>query len=334
MPNNLAGASEMKDVIIYLSLSLLILSNAYGLIQNQGIINLNQVENLTGFKSELDKNSGIVSISFPHSSLKANAVGVKLTPSLNLTSWASFMTHGDDTKVIGQVVLLEDQVNLVLKDALESGLNVTALHNHYLWDMPRLMFMHFEGKGDIKDLASAIGKVFKTLKNTSIGTIWKKPPGTIDSQRSTLNTRNLEDALGKKGTITDGIYKVTWGRATQHDTYELNELMGIRSWAAFAGTDKEAVMLGDIAATEQELQNVLKALLKHNIFVMSISQHLLGESPKYVFVHYFKRGNALELASNLKETLTQINSTPNEKIEKPMEISIHNLEPIAPRKIQ
>lgn len=301
------GGSDMKKIIILISLSFLIFSRGYADVYASSFLDIKQIENLTGLKGEFDKDSNVFKISVPRSDLKVNAAGVKLTPALGLTSWASFTPIGDEAIVMGDMVLLEDQVNSVMEEALNNGLKVTALHNHYLWDSPKIMFMHIEGKGYLKDLATAVGKVFKTIKQTSLGTIWRGPPAPIDPAKTTLNSKTIGDFLEKEGTLKDGVYKIVWGRAAQMDGHEMTGAMGVNSWAAFAGTDKEAVMLGDIAMEEKDVQNVLKTLLKHHIFVISLHQHMLGEDPRLLFVHYMGRGPAFELASALKEALEQMN---------------------------
>ncbi|HUX79389.1 MAG TPA: DUF1259 domain-containing protein, partial [Alphaproteobacteria bacterium] len=187
--------------------------------------------------------------------------------------------------------------------ALDNGLSITALHNHSLWDNPRLMLLHIQGKGPIKDLAMAVGKTFETIKKTSKGTIWNRPPSIINPVKSTLNSKNIEDLFEKKGTLKEGVYKLTWERKTQAHEPPIGASMGVNTWAAFAGTDREAVMLGYIAMREEEVQNVLKTLLKHNIYILSLHQNTMGEDPRAMFVHYMGRGPAFELAKALKEAL-------------------------------
>src|SRR5437660_8218824 len=127
-------------------------------------LNTANIEQLTGAKGKLDEKEGAFKVSFPRGDIAATAAGVKLTPPLGLTAWAAFTGSGAHTMVMGDMVLTEDQVNPAMSAALDNGLEVTALHNHFFWDQPRVMFMHIGGMGDAETLASAVGKVFAVMK--------------------------------------------------------------------------------------------------------------------------------------------------------------------------
>jgi hypothetical protein len=128
-----------------------------------------QIEQLTGAKGKLDEKEGVFKVSVPRSDLKVTAAGVHLTPPMGLTTWAAFTRAGAHTMVMGDLCLTEDQVNPVMSVALDNGLEVTALHNHFFWDTPKIMFMHIGGMGDEGELAGAVGKVFATIQSTSGG---------------------------------------------------------------------------------------------------------------------------------------------------------------------
>src|SRR5215203_5857735 len=128
-----------------------------------------KIEQLTGAKGTMNQKEGVFKVSMPRSDLAVDAGGVKLTPPMGLTCWAAFVRMGDHAMVMGDQVMLEDQVNPVMSVALENGLEVTALHNHFFWDSPKVMFMHIGGMGDEAKLAEAVGKVFAKIKETSGG---------------------------------------------------------------------------------------------------------------------------------------------------------------------
>src|SRR5256714_5804861 len=128
-----------------------------------------KIEQLTGAKGELNDKEGVFKVNAPRTDLAVTAAGVKMTPPMGLTSWAAFQPVGTQTMVMGDIVLLEDQVNPVLSVALTNGLEVTALHNHFFWDNPQVMFMHIGGMGDQEKLAAAVGKVYAKIKETSGG---------------------------------------------------------------------------------------------------------------------------------------------------------------------
>ena len=260
------------------------------------------IERLTGVKGELNEKEGAFKVSVPRSDLDVTAAGVKLTPPLGLTSWAAFQKAGDHVMVMGDMVVLEDQVNPVMSVALDNGLAVTALHNHFFWDSPKVMFMHIGGMGDEVNLAGAVGKVFATIKDTSGGK-GEVPRVELSPAQTSLDPKAIEDVLGVKGQLANGVYKVTIGRTTKMDGHEVGNTMGVNTWAAFAGSDAKAIVDGDFVMFEPEVQPVLKALRGAGINIVAIHQHMLEESPRTVFLHYWGVGPTRELAQGLKAAL-------------------------------
>jgi hypothetical protein len=266
-------------------------------------LNTAKIEQLTGLKGKLDEKEAAFKVSYPRSDIASTAAGVRLTPALGLTAWAAFSGGGARTMVMGDVVLTEDQVNPALSAALDNGLQVTALHNHFFWDSPKVMFMHIGGMGDETRLATAVGKVFAVLKEKG-----EVPSAEIDPAKSTLDPGRLDAAFGKKGEFKDGVYKATWGRTTREHGRTLGNTMGVNTWAALAGSDDKAVIDGDFAMLESELQDVLKALRHAGINIVAIHSHMAGEEPRILFLHYWGVGPAEQLAKGvmaaLKETKT------------------------------
>src|SRR5437867_473133 len=257
-----------------------------------------RIEELTGAKGKLDEKEGVFKVSVPRGELEVRAAGVRITPPMGLTSWAAFKRVGAHTVVMGDMVLLEDQVNPVMSVALDSGLEVTALHNHFFWDSPRVMFMHIGGMGDEARLAEAVGKVFAKIKETS-GGLGEVPKADIDPVKSTLDPKKIEAILGKSGDLKDGVYKITFGRETKMHGETMGNTMGVNTWAAFAGGDEKAVVDGDFAMFESELQGVLKALRGAGINIVAIHHHMTGENPRVIFLHYWGIGRTEELARGL-----------------------------------
>jgi len=261
-----------------------------------------KIEDLTGAKGKLDEANNVFKVSVPRSDLTVIVAGVTLTPPMGLTSWAAFKGVGDRTVVMGDMVLLEDQVNPVMSVALDNGLEVTALHNHFFWDSPRVMYMHIGGMGDEAKVAGAVGKVLAKIKETSGGT-GDVPAADIDPAKGTLDSGQIDAILGNRGEIKDGIYKVTFGRETKMHGETMGNTMGVNTWAAFAGSGEKAVVDGDFAMFEAELQGVLKALRGAGINVVAIHQHMTGESPRMIFLHYWGVGRAEDLAKGLRAAL-------------------------------
>lgn len=260
------------------------------------------IERLTGTKGEFNEKEGVFTVRAPRTDLDVRVAGVQLTPPLGLTSWAAFQRTGDHTRVMGDMVLLEDQVNPVMSVALENGLTVTALHNHFVWDSPRVMFMHIGGMGDESALAGAVGKIFATITTTSGGK-GPVPRADIRPSQTSLDPNIIEDILGVQGQMASGVYKVTIGRMTKMDGHGVGSAMGVNTWAAFAGSDEQAVVDGDFAMLESELQPVLKALRGAGIHIVAIHNHMTLESPRIVFLHYWGIGTTRDLAKGLKAAL-------------------------------
>jgi len=204
--------------------------------------------------------------------------------------------------MMGDTVLTEDQVNPVMSVALENGLEVTALHNHFFYDSPKVMFMHIGGMGSEEELAMAVGRVYAKVKET-MASKPELPKASIDPAKTTLNPELIVQAIGTKGDLKDGVYKVTIGRKTKMHGFEMGSAMGVNTWAAFAGSDKEAVVDGDFAMLESEIQNVLKKLRAANINIVAIHNHMTGESPKIMFLHFWGIGTTIDLAKGIKSAL-------------------------------
>src|SRR5262245_137025 len=262
------------------------------------------IEKLTGAKGKLDDKSGVFKVSVPRKDLAVTVADhVKLSPPMGLTAWAAFQKMGDHAMVMGDIVLAEDQVNPVMSAALDNGLDVTALHNHFLWDRPKVMFMHIGGMGSESALATGVGKVFTKLHETEGGKGEAPPKLDIDPAKSKIDAAKLDAIFGQKGEYKDGVYKATVGRTTKMDQTEVGNAMGVNTWAAFAGTDDAAVVDGDFAMLESELQTVLKTLRKANIDIVAIHQHMTGEQPRVMFLHYWGIGKTADLAKGVKAAL-------------------------------
>ena len=260
------------------------------------------IERLTGVQGELSEKEGVFKVSVPRSDLKITVAGVKMTPPLGLTSWAAFQKAGEQVMVMGDMVVLEDQISPVMSVALENGLEVTALHHHFLWDAPKVMFMHVGGTGDEATLAGAVGKVLAKIKDTGGGN-GEVPRVELSPAQTTLDPKAIENLLGVKGQLTSGVYKVTIGRTTRMHGHEVGNAMGVNTWAAFAGSDEQAVVDGDFIMFESEVQPVLKALRGAGIHVVAIHNHMTEDSPRTVFLHYWGVGPTRALATGLKAAL-------------------------------
>jgi uncharacterized protein DUF1259 len=262
------------------------------------------IERLTGAKGVWNEKEGVFKVSVPRSDLAVTARGVRVTPPLGLTSWAAFSGASPHSMVMGDMVLTEEQVGPVMRTALENGLEVTGLHNHFLGETPRVMFLHVGGMGDEAALAAAVGKVFARIRETSPAVTKREAP--IDPARTSLDPAKLDALLGQKGELKDGVYKIIVGRTVRVHATEAGAAMGVNTWAAFAGSPDRAIVDGDFSVLGSELQGVLKALTGAGIDVVAIHNHMTDEEPRTVFLHYWGIGRAEDLARGVRGALDRV----------------------------
>jgi len=261
-----------------------------------------RIDQISGLKGKMNEKEGVYKITFPRNDVKVVVDGWTMPPFMGLGTWAAFTATKDGAMVMGDTVLFEDEVNAAMSAALDNGLNVTALHNHFFFDHPKVYFMHIEGEGAVDKLADAVRKVYDAAKQ-----IRAASPNPKDSfgaaplpEKSSITAAPLNEICGAQGESKDGMLKFTFGRpATMHGTKIAKE-MGVNTWAAFAGTDDNAVVDGDFAVTEDELQPTARSLLKEKINIVAIHQHMTHEQPRMMFFHYWGRGRAKDLAQAIK----------------------------------
>jgi hypothetical protein len=264
------------------------------------------IDQLTGAKGAYTAEEDVYRVSFPRSDLKIAIEGRQAHPFLGFSSWAAFTpsSHGG-TMVMGDIVLLQDEVSPAMSAALDNGLEVTALHNHFFYESPRVMYMHIGGSGDPEKLASAVKKVIDAQR--AVRTAAPEPPNSFPGGQvpasNSITAGPLDEILGVNGETNSGMYKATIGRTAKHHGKTVGKQMGVNTWAAFAGTDEMASVDGDFAMVEGELQGVLKALRKSGIHIVAIHNHMTHEEPQYVFLHYWGKGPAKELAAGVKAAL-------------------------------
>ena len=287
---------------------------AQGVLAQARKLDTQRIEEITGLKGALTEQEGAFKVTSPRADTKVSVDGWSMPPFMGLTSWASFQAgQGDKAMVMGDLVLFQDEVNPVLSELLDSGLEVTALHNHFFFDDPKVYFMHIGGEAPLEQLAKGVRRALDRVKETRAKS--PVPPsgfgGPPMPQTSAITGKTVEDGLGAKGQANNGMFKVVIGRTAKAPCgCEIGKEMGVNTWAAFAGTDDNAVVDGDFAMLESELQEVLKALRKADINIVAIHHHMAGETPRYLFLHYWGRGRVDALTRGLKAALgTQSAST-------------------------
>jgi Domain of Unknown Function (DUF1259) len=264
-----------------------------------------RIDELTGLEGKMNEKEGVYKVTFPRNDVKVVVDGWNMPPLMGLGTWAAFTATKDGAMVMGDTVLFEDEVNAAMSAAFDNGLNVTALHNHFFFDQPKVFFMHIEGEGTVEKLATAVKKVYDTTK--SIRSSNAQPAQSFSAvaqptlpEKNSINAAPLNEIFGIQGESKDGMVKFTIGRPAKMHGVTIDKEMGVNTWAAFAGSDDNAVVDGDFAVTEDELQPVLKSLLKNKINIVAIHQHMTHEEPRIMFFHYWGRGSAEGLANAVK----------------------------------
>ena len=268
-------------------------------------LNTARIDELTGLKGKMNEKEGVYKVTFPRDDVKVVVDGWPMPPFMGLGTWAAFKGESDKAIVMGDTVLFEDEVNSAMSVALDNGLSVTALHNHFFFDQPEVFFMHIEGEGTVEKLATAVKKVYDTTK--AIRGPDPKPAKSFSvvgqpslPEKNSINAAPLNEIFGIQGESKDGMVKFTIGRPAKMHDVTIDKDMGVNTWAAFAGSDDNAIVDGDFAVTEDELQPVLRSLLKSKINIVAIHQHMTHEEPRIMFFHYWGRGQAKDLANAVK----------------------------------
>jgi hypothetical protein len=270
-----------------------------------GSIDTDKIDQVTGLKGKFNEKKGVYKVTFPRDDVKVVVGGWTMPPFMGLGTWAAFKETNAAAMVMGDTVLFEDEVNAVMSAALDNGLSVTALHNHFFFDDPKVYFMHIEGEGSVDKLAGAVKKMYEMIKairgsnakpGRSFATVGEPPL----PEKSSITAGPLNEIFGAQGEVKDGMVKFTIGRPAKMHGVTIEKDMDVNTWAAFAGTDDNAIVDGDFAVTEDELQPVLKELLEDKINIVAIHQHMTHEEPRIMFFHYWGRGAAKDLANAVK----------------------------------
>ena len=260
-----------------------------------------KIDNLTGLKGKMNEKEGVYKVTFPRDDVKVVVDGWTMPPFMGLGTWAAFTETKNGAMVMGDTVLFQDEVNPAMSIALDNGLSVTALHNHFFFDQPKVFFMHIEGEGTVDKLAGAVKKMYDTVKairgpNAKPAESFAEVGELSLPEKSSITAAPLNEIFRMQGESKDGMVKFTIGRPAKMHGVKIDKEMGVNTWAAFAGDDKNAVVDGDFAVTEDELQPVLKSLLKNKINIVAIHSHMTHEQPRIMFFHYWGRGSAKDLA--------------------------------------
>jgi protein-tyrosine-phosphatase len=257
-----------------------------------------------------DFKSNVLKINIPRNDLKVAIDGIATPTPFGFGGWVA-MTKGDggNEVLMGDLVLLEDEVNPVMSALLSNGLEVTALHNHFFFESPRIFYLHVHGHGKAADLAGnlkpaldLIGKTPAPHQTTVTGT-----KGGVSA--AAIDTSKIAKLIGHEGEQSGQVYKITIGRediALKEMGAPINARMGLNTWAAFFGSDSSAEIAGDVAMLANEVTPVLKALRSNGLNVVAIHNHMTAAEPAVYFLHYWGTGPVENLAAGFKAALNQL----------------------------
>jgi hypothetical protein len=252
-----------------------------------------------------DFKAGVLKVNIPRSDLKITIQGVPTPTPFGFGGWVSLTKGTDGTEVMmGDLVLLQEEVNPVMSALLDNGIEITALHNHFFWDDPHAFYMHVHGLGKAVDLAHRVKPGLDLIGHVT-------PPASkpFAGGGTPLDTEKLAKIAGHVGEQSGAVYKITVGRddlAMKDHGAVINARMGLNTWAAFFGTQEDAVVAGDVAMLENEVTPVLKTLRKNGVDVVAIHHHMTEDRPVVIFLHYWGRGPAEKLATAFKAALDEL----------------------------
>jgi Domain of Unknown Function (DUF1259) len=267
---------------------------------------------LTALGKQGDYKANVLKVNIPRNDVSVTVANVKTPTPFGFGGWVAMTkgTGGMDV-MMGDLVLTQDEVNPVMSALLDNGIDVTAVHNHFFWEEPRLFYMHVHGHGTPADLARKVKPALDLIgKGASRPTATPAAPAAAPPP--TMDTAKLAQIVGTPGEQTGAVYKITIGR----DDVKLTEMgapinarMGLNTWAAFVGTNENAAVAGDVAMLANEVQPVLKALRKNGLDVVALHHHMTGTQPTIYFLHYWGTGPADKLATAFKASLGELGKT-------------------------
>lgn len=304
MPRSFSALPRTRLAGLFLTLSVSLLYSQEIPADYQSVMNT--------LNKKGDYKAIVLKINIPRNDLKVVIDGIATPTPFGFGGWLAMTkgTGGQDV-MMGDLVLLEDEVNPVMSALLNNGLEVTALHNHFFWESPRIFYMHVHGHGKAQDLATRAKPAIDLIGS---GTVQHQ--STVTGSQSnvvagTMDTAKIAQIVKYGGEQTGAVYKITVGRDDLNLTEmgaKINARMGLNTWAAFFGSDTNAEVAGDVAMLASEITPVLKALRANGLNVVAIHNHMTASQPAVYFLHYWGTGTVDKLASGFRAALDELGS--------------------------
>ena len=252
------------------------------------------------------QSDGVYRYGFPRSDLKVVLDGVTLKPAFALGGWVAFKAMDGNAMVMGDLVLTESEINPVMSKLLESGIEVTALHNHLLRAIPATFYMHVGGRGDPAKLAEGIRAALALTSVPSGSPVAPaSAPPPID-----LDTAKLDEMIGANGKVNGGVYQFGVPRADKVTMADMvvPAALGSANVINFQPTgDGRAAITGDIVALAGEVVPLITAMRSNNIEVTAIHNHMLDDDPRTFYIHFWAQDDALKLAQGIRASIEKTN---------------------------
>ncbi len=243
-------------------------------------------------------------VGFPRTDLRVLVAGVSIKPGFALGSWAAFGGTDDHAMVMGDLALLEGELTPVMKKLRSAGFDITAVHNHLLNETPRIMYMHYMGRGKAADLAKSLRAALAESRTP----IDKPAPPAAEAEPPAF-VKTVEDTLGTKGNFAGGVLSFgipRSGAATDH-WMTLTAAQGVGEAINFQKAAASTVATtGDFVLTADEVNPVISALEEHGIQVTALHSHMLTEDPRLLFMHFWAVGTPDSVAAGIKAALSHI----------------------------
>jgi hypothetical protein len=274
--------------------------------EGKGTLDIPTIDRVIGKAGETK--GDVYKVSLPRTDLQVTIEGVRLKPGLALGSWIAFKSMGQGAVAHGDLVLGEDEVAPVVRELQEHGVQITALHNHLIHELPRVMFLHFWGQGEVGQLTQHLRQALSKTK-TPLGEAKKE---ATPAEQVGFDPEQIQATLGYKGTVKNGVLHVSVPRpeTVTESGVELPPSMGTATAINVqgAGAGKIAAT-GDFVMTEDEANDVARALAAHGIQVTALHNHLVHSSPTLFFMHFWANDSAERVSKGLRAGLDAMKKT-------------------------
>jgi len=265
------------------------------------------IDNALGKKGSYKEAEAVYTTPLPRNDLKMKIKGEAVPIPFGFGGWVSFKktANGKSAMVMSDTVLQQEEVNPLISAAHANGLEIAAIHNHFFYEEPRIFYMHIHGMGTVAEL---VKKYADTIRDSKLFPANQPAPATSSTvtRKENFDIPALDGIVKYTGTVNGPTYKYTIGRAdlkVMAMGVEMTSSIGLNSWASFAGKQDDAHIAGDIAMLQSEVNLVIKTLRSHNLEIVAVHNHMLGDDPHMIFLHYYGRGNALTLAKGFRAAL-------------------------------